>query len=1188
MSDRSGVGTVGWWALIALCVLFAARALRADVVGTVSGTVTDRSGAVIPNATVELKNGDTGYDRQTTVNSTGFYEFPSVPIGDHYVIQVHADGFKPLNQSDITLLVNQTYRADFRLDVGSVSQTVNVQGQPVQVETASNQIGDVIEDTKITALPLNGRSYIDLLGLQAGVVAVGSRQSQLNFPKPADGLGDVGNLSVNGMQESANEFVVNGSSAQEVVNNGAAIVPVLDSIQEFRLLTNTFDAEYGHSAGAIVNVVTKSGTNNIHGSGFYFLRNQALDARNYFSPTLGTFTRNQYGGTIGGPIVKDKLFFFGDYEGQRETQGITVGLVNVPTDAERSGDFSGTSGLVNVVQGDNEPGHMAQTLTTRLGYPVTAGEPYWAPGCTTTAACVFPGNVIPQSAWSSAALGSLKFIPAPNAGASSYSAAPQNQILHDNKFATRIDYNRTANDQYSGYYFYDDATVVLPYTNPTFENVPGFGGATLSRSQLATISNTRIFGNNKVNELRGVFLRSAADRNLPQGGLGNVGSFGFVEGGLGLIPTYAPVEGLPDIELENTGVNIGAAPENGPLNGNTYQVLDNFTLTKGRHNVKFGGEFRIVQSNERQAYASNGQFQFLGGETGIDAADYLIGTPDYFYMASYQLSDARTKVYGLYGQDSIKMSSNVNLNLGLRWDVAGPFRDKGNKLETFVPGQQSTLFPEAPTGWVFPGDKGIPSTLAYTPYTNFSPRIGVAYSPSPSDGLLGKLIGGAGMTSIRAAWGIFYSNNAGVTSNNEAGDAPYGLFYGSPSAIYFEEPFKGRRSGPDPGQRFPFTIPQPGGAFNWAEVQPLASSPGLIKSYKRPYAIQYNLSIERQLSSSTLLKLAYIGTQAHHLMGQLTFNPGNPATCLAVLAALGPANGCGPGKEDVIYQLPNGQAVNGTRPYSVTSGRFLSQGTLDFGKSDWYDSIGNSNYNSLQVTVEKRAGASRFLAAYTWSKSFDTGSSTADEFYAYAPGIRRSYALSDFNQDQNFVISYGYEMPFQKLTSSQSGVATKLLGGWSINGITRFTTGFPITMYETDDNSLCGCFGEGGILYTNIDSGQDFPNYDGRPIARYNPRNSPSHAYFDISHFTPEALGTTGNSSRRFFGGPGLNNWDVSLHKDTKINERIGTEFRAEFFNVFNHAQFENPLGNINAATFGQVTSARDPRIGQIAIKANF
>jgi hypothetical protein len=282
MSDRSGVRTVSCWALFALCVLFAARALRADVVGTISGTVTDRSGAVIPSATVELKNGDTGYDRQTTVNSTGFYEFPSVPIGDHYQIEVRANGFKPLNQSDITLLVNQTYRADFRLDVGSVSQTVNVQGQPVQVETASNQIGDVIEDTKITALPLNGRSYIDLLGLQAGVVAVGSRQSQLNFPKPADGLGNVGNLSVNGMQESGNEFVVNGATAQEVVNNGAAIVPVLDSIQEFRLLTNTFDAEYGHSAGAIVNVVTKSGTNNIHGSGFYFLRNQALDARNYF------------------------------------------------------------------------------------------------------------------------------------------------------------------------------------------------------------------------------------------------------------------------------------------------------------------------------------------------------------------------------------------------------------------------------------------------------------------------------------------------------------------------------------------------------------------------------------------------------------------------------------------------------------------------------------------------------------------------------------------------------------------------------------------------------------------------------------------------------------------------------------------------------------------------------------------
>jgi hypothetical protein len=1158
------------------------------VVGTINGTVTDRSGAVIPNATVELRNLDTGYERQTTVNSSGFYEFPSIPIGDHYEVEAQANGFQSVKQLDIKLLVNQTYRADLRLDVGTVSQTVNVEGQPVQVETASNQIGDVIEDTKITALPLNGRSYIDLLGLQAGVVAVGSRQSQLNFPKPADGLGDVGNLSVNGMQESANEFVVNGASAQEVVNNGAAIVPVLDSIQEFRLLTNTFDAEYGHSAGAIVNVVTKSGTNTLHGSGFYFLRNQALDAKNYFSPSLGTFSRNQYGGTVGGPIKKDKLFFFGDYEGQRETQGISIGVVNVPSNAERTGDFSGVGGLTGIVQGDDLPGHMAQTLSTRLGYPVTAGEPYSAPGCTSTAACVFPGSIVPKAAWSSAAAGTFQFVPAPNSGDSSYAAAPQNQILHDDKFGPRVDFNRNANDQYSVYYFFDDATVSLPYTNPNFENIPGFGGKTVSRSQLATISNTRIFGNNMVNELRGVFLRSAANRNLPLGGLGKVSSFGFVEGGLGLIPTFAPVEGLPDIQLINTGLNLGAAPENGPLNGTTYQVLDNFTLTKGKHNVKFGGEYRMVQSNERQAYASNGQFVFLGGETGIDFADYLLGAPDQFYQASYQLSDARSKVYGLYGQDSIKMTSNLTLNLGLRWDVAGPYSDKGNKLETFVPGQQSTLFPEAPTGWVFPGDKGIPATLAYTPYNNFSPRIGAAYSPSLSDGLLGKITGGPGMTSIRAAWGIFYSNNAGVTSNNEAGDAPYGLFYGSPSAIYFEEPFKGRRSGPDPGQRFPFTIPKPGQAFNWAEVQPIASSPGLVPDFKRPYAIQYNLSIERQLSNSMILKIAYIGTQAHHLLGQLTYNPGNPATCLAVRAALGPANGCGPNKEDTIYQLPNGTSVNGTRPYSITSGRFLSQGTLDFGKGDWYDSIGNSNYNSLQVTVEKRAGATRFLAAYTWSKSFDTGSSTADEFYAYAPGIKRSYALSDFNQNQNFVISYGYELPFQKLTSSQSGVATRLLGGWSINGIARFASGFPITMYESDDNSLCGCFGEGGILYTNIDSGQDFPNYDGQPIKKFNPRNSPNHVYFDGSHFTPEDLGTTGNSSRRFFGGPGLNDFDVSLHKVTKINERIGTEFRAEFFNVFNHAQFENPLGNINAGTFGDVTSARDPRIGQIAIKANF
>ncbi len=451
MAQMKGHSRIQCLLLVAL-LLLSTRALRADVTGTILGNVTDPSGASVPGAAVRLSNPDTGLTRETTTDPTGFYQFLAIPVGENYVVEVEVKGFKKSTQSGVKLLVNQKYRADFQLVVGEVSQSVDVSANSSQVESTSNQLGDVIEDRKMTSLPLNGRSYIDLLGLQAGVVPITSDVQSTD--RPVGGLGSAGNVSVNGQREAANSFLVNGGDVQEGRNNGASIVPVLDSIQEFRLITNSFDAEYGRFSGAIVNALTKSGTNDFHGTAFEFLRNEKLDARNFFDPEKGVFKRNQFGGVLGGPIMKNRLFFFSDFQGTRESRGVSIGTVLVPSLAERTGDFSdvattGFPGLSGIVRGDNVPGNgtFDEALSQRLGYTVTSGEPYWVEGCNTLAdaqagRCVFPGQVIPQSAWSPVSKATMQFIPTPIGtlgGQPYFATSAGKQTVRDDKFAQRVD-----------------------------------------------------------------------------------------------------------------------------------------------------------------------------------------------------------------------------------------------------------------------------------------------------------------------------------------------------------------------------------------------------------------------------------------------------------------------------------------------------------------------------------------------------------------------------------------------------------------------------------------------------------------------------------------------------------------------------------------------------------------------------
>jgi hypothetical protein len=1191
-----------WVPALVAILLWMVQPVLADVFGVILGTATDATGALVPGAKVVLRNANTGLMRQADTDANGNYEFLAVPVGEGYSVDVEAQKFRKSSQADIKLLVNQRFRADFRLEVGSLSDSVTVSANANQVESISTQLGDVIEDKKMESLPLNGRSFLDLMGLQAGVAPLNTTGGGQAVSGNLYG----GRVSVNGQREDANAFMVNGSNVEETNNNGASIVPTLDSIQEFRLLTNSFDAEYGNFSGAVVNAVTKSGTNEFHGTAFEFLRNEKLDARNFFdqnqvdpatgreipNSAKGVFRRNQFGGVLGGPILKNRLFFFVDYQGTRESRGTSNGTALLPSLAESSGNFSdvgatGYAALTGLVRGNNNPsdGAMPTVLSQRLGYMVTSGEPYWVPGCNSLAdaqagMCVFPNQTIPQSAWSPAAKGLLKFLPPPTAltpgGQPFFSTTSLKTTTTDDKFAPRIDLVNKLTGNWAFYYHFDDATVLNPYGGSSF---PGFASSTPSRSQQFNVSNTRIFGPTAVNEVRLNVTRFSYRASEPVTGLGKVSTFGFQEGGLGLLPQVPSLEGVPGINLNQLGTSFGVSLP-AILDQNAYHLTDGFSKIVGKHTLKFGGAFGYSQNDLRAGGSLNGRFNFNGTETGNDFADFLLGAPDTFVQNNQVLGDMRTKSGSIYAQDSYRVRSNLTLNYGLRWEPGQPWYDIRGRIQAFVPGQQSQRFPNAPTGWVFPGDPGIPQTVAPTRYNNFAPRFGIAFSPPQTDGLLKTIFGGPGKTSIRAAAGMFYTSFDTEGPSYEEGDAPFSNYYFSPSLVYLEEPFKSRLSGNDPGQRFP--IPPLSASESFASFQPLAGSPGYQLSNVTPYAEDFNVTIQRELPKATILTVGYVGTRGHHLFSEVEFNSGSAAKCLQIRSLFNAAgqagNACGPFGEDTIYTL-NGQTFYGTRPYSVTSGRYLSQGLLDFSDNTWEATMGNSNYNSLQVTVNKAAGPVRLLAAYTWSKALDNASRFGDLINPFNYNL--SKALSGFDVAHNFVISYTVDLPFERLTAARSGVAYKILAGWQFAGITRFTTGVPVALSQSGDQSLCGCenLGTGAV---------DLPNYNGRPVQFFNARTSPNFQYFSTDMFSSEQLGVPGNASRRFFHGPGLNNWDMSLFKNVHFTERVSVDIRAEFFNVFNHTQFGNPVGNFAQSNFGQITSARDPRIGQVAAKIHF
>ena len=1207
---------------VAAVVLFAAVTVWASITGGISGVVADYSGAVISGARVIATDTQTGIKTSATTDAKGFYNLPALAIGT-YDLEISHPGFKTYRKTGLVIDANSALRVDASLNVGAISEKVEVSTDTVHVETQSTQMGEVITSKSIEAVPLNGRSYTDLLSLQPGVspyTATDTGTAGISDRSPSGGLNS-GNQSVNGQRETANGFMVNGSNVEEGKNNGAAIIPNLDSISEFRIITNNFDAEYGNYSGGQVNVVTKSGGNQFHGSGFEFLRNTALDATQYFSNSVPVFRQNQFGGTFGGPIRKDKTFFFLDYQGTRQTQASPV-TTQLPSAANFTGDFSdsaslfstGTDANGNPIASTVNGTGFANVLSGRLGYPVQGdgSEAYYytaatinpntgsayGSDCTLNTQCVFPNAQIPRNGWSPVAIGmvNLGLLPQPNVTNNpnfNFESSLYAQKLRDDKAGIRVDQNTRFGNLFA-YYFVDDYLLNSPYPNGG-ATVPAstfaYSATTSGRAQLLNLGDTKNFGTNAVNEFRFSFVRNTLALTSPQGGVGSkysLAALGFdtpwTNPAGGISPIAPKLEGVPYITFNN--FNIGVPQVSTGQFNNSFQVLDNFTKVVGRHSFQFGGQFHYDQINERNLAAENGQYSFTGNETGIDFADFLIGAPDSLTQASPQILDSRSKYYALYAQDSWRATSNLVLNYGLRWEASMPWYDTQNKIETIIPGEQSVVFPGAPTGWVVPGDPGVPRTLAPTQWHNFSPRLGLAYSPSSSSGILGKLFGGAGKTSIRVGGGLYYTSVEDLSQFLEVGDPPYGLYYGSSNPPLLEAPYTVRSTGGlvSGWPRFPFNFPptnvsakNPDTSFNWAGVEPISYGFSFAHNNKLPYSEHYEFSLQRQVGSNTVITASYVGNQGHRLVTSIEANPANPALCLylsnpANLDPSSTAPPCGQFSETP----PGGTAwvtLPGSSPFAgqtFTSTRPL--GPL-FDTNPYVSTVANSRYNSLQVSASHNTGSLTFLAGYTYSKCIDNASGLQDSTYPFDP--RLSISLCNFDVTHNFVFSYNWLLPFSRL--SNSGWSRWVLGGWSLSGITNFATGLPITLTENDDNALIGA---NAVPV-------DVPNFSGgKVLADTNPRHG--NPYFNPSLFSNEQLGQFGNSRRRFFHGPGLNNFDMALAKTTKFTESQEIQLRFEAFNLFNHAQFSNPTGEINSSQFGLVTSARAARIMQVGLKYLF
>lgn len=1166
-----------------LLILLACLSLTAGLwaqkdTGTIAGTVTDPSGAVLAGAKVLVTDLDRGGAFTTTTNQSGEYVATPLKVG-RYTVTVEHSGFKRAISQPVSLDVQQRAVVNIKLQLGQATESVEVTGSAPLLETQTSELGQVVNARQVSNLPLNGRNFAQLALLTAGTTPSepGARDEQ-SF-----------GFSAGGARSLQNNFLLDGidnnSNLPDLLNESNYVIqPPVDALQEFKVQTNAYSAEFGRGNGAIVNAVIKSGTNSLHGSGWGFLRNNVLDARNFFDPVGPTppYEQYQFGGTLGGPVFiphvydgRNKTFFFVDYEGLRIHQADTQTLL-VPDALQRAGNFASLldTSTQTGVDCNGRPTYGGELFDTRLTQ-ISAGSPTGLCGVPIGGytAGGLPTNIIPGGKIDPLAAKLMALFPAPNVSgnpAFNYVANPV-ENTHRSNFDTRIDQKFSDKDNAFIRFSYEDQPRIIPspFQNNIADGGGFFSGIEDNSYRSVALSETHVFRPTLVNEFRFGYNRVNSHRfqfNFDKDISGQIGFPGVpftpINGGLpqlnfddGSAPTLGSPTFLPSVELQNT-----------------YVLSDNLTWVKGKHTVKYGTEIRREEFTIFQPAESRGTEGFSNGFTdnpakpgtgGFGQASFLIGLADGGGINNLHNVDYHRPIYSFYTQDDWRVTQKLTLNLGLRYELFTTVKERFNEQGTFDLNDPTTPTIIVPKGQTMQLTPTLASQIRVAPTgstglvpvdtNNFAPRIGFAYQLTPS-------------TVVRGGYGLFYGGQEnGPYSNPSPGfNPPFFVTqsFNSPCGAASANPalFASGNDCAVPGiSNQPGLIPGSAGISVGFPATSLTdpNTPTLFTVDPRlvtPYMQQWNFGIERQLGGDTMLQITYAGSKGTKLF---TFYNGNQAD---------------PSPDPNAAFAPR-------RPVPA----------IDTSVS-LFASDGGSKYNSLQTRLEKRfTHGFSLLASYTYSNAEDNASnanlgSQNNDGFRWFKHPEWEWGHASFDVRHRFTLSYIYQLPFghgQRYLSGASGAVEQILGGWQVAGITTISSGNWYTPLD----------GNGG--FANSDGGQ-LPNVVADP-------NSSSHClpgtFFNTCAFVDPPLGSFGNAARNSVLGPGAQTWDLSIFKTFSVTERAKLEFRSEFFNLPNHTNFllsksgpqeSNNSTVLGASQFGFLTAARPPRQIQFALKLSF
>jgi hypothetical protein len=1121
-----------------------------DATGRIVGTVFDPTGAVIPGVKITVTNVGTGINRQAVADNEGNYQVLDLPIGT-YRVTAEQPGFNRLVTSDQKLLIGQTLRMDIPMTVGATAQTVSVESTVANVETVNATLGQSVTSRPLVNMPLNGRNVLDLALLQPGVTETNADSAQ----------GGAGRFSVGGGRTDSITYLLDGGVNNHILNNDVVYSPNPDAVAEFRLLTSNYTAEYGRNGSGIVSVVTKSGTNEIHGSLFEFVRNNAFNANTFFNNENGQpvpiLKRNQFGATVGGPISipklvsgRDRFFFFVSYQGQRLVQTVQNAGVTTFTPAELGGDFS----HANNGAPDPRVVKFLQANPFFQSNPALAGQGMMDP----TKINPIAQNYIKAGLIPTSPAGQLF----PQAGGSNNS----------DELTEKFDFIFTPNDRLSATLGSSRNPVLEPFPaqNNVGPNVPGYSDTNNDRRYFANVGYTKLISPALLNDARITLQRENHLQAAPVGTKPTPAQ-------LGIKITPDNPTGPPLLQF-NSGLIVGYSP-NGPTAeiDNAFVYSDTLSWSKGRHNRKFGGSYSSYQNNTLYNFFIDGSYVFSGSAqnvpiaSGNDLADFLFGAPDQYEQFPQAPSNVRSKNFSGFAQDEWHLAKNLVMTFGIRYEYSTPKLDTQGRSFSLIPGLHSTRFPNAPPGLVFPGDQGAPTGANFPDKKDWAPRFGFAWDPK-----------GAGKTSIRGGFGVFYDVLKGEDNLQFNGQAPFFGFtflgFNPVSGVTgeitnFRDPF-GAAGAVNP---FPSKPPAKNIDFNAAGFLPIGGNGVYFVDphLRTPYIYQYNLSWQQQITSSLTSELSYVGSDSHKLTGLVDINP----------------------------------MVRGTTLRVLNSQQGLSQNS-DFSLLDTFENIGAANYNSLEASLQKRLsntpffGGTYFQLSYTYGHSTDTTSGFRQKHSSQVPSYKPNglRASSDFDIRHRIVFSGGWDLPFDRLWDSGP---KRLTRGWSLYPIVTWRTGFPLdilpfyTSSSTTNAPGPSGAGDRAVVRANL-VGSGITIFD--PHQTQTLGGNTGNYWFNPANFSqpPDGQGNYGTLGRNAFRGPHRTNFDLALAKTTNIiGERLKAEFRAEFFNILNHAEFDSPnVDNFGGTTFGQITSttdkvngtAGDPnsRIIQLAMRLTF